>query len=107
MLRAARRAVMNGSLFTGAGHRPARGSARINIKEDEARTVGQSSHATVAACFPNLPVLRNYASTRGGLTRWRRLERSNCSMMSPGVPCEVRGRQADCPPPHLLLFFDT
>lgn len=56
--------------------------------------MGQSSPARVAACFPNLLVPRLQRLSRGGLTRRQGLERSNCSMLSPGVPCVADGRLA-------------
>lgn len=76
MLRAA---VINGSLFTGAGRRP--------------KGLPGSTYAHMQLwqiVFPISRACESDASARGGLTRAQRLERSKCSMVSLGVPCEGR-----------------
>ena len=75
MSRAPRRAVINVSLFRLEQVIEPKGLPESSEGQEDGRTMGQSS------------VLQSNASARGGLTRRGGLVGSNCSMMSPGLPC--------------------
>lgn len=109
MLRAARRAVINGSLTTRGAHRP-EGSARINVKTTRPEPWARAHMQLWQLVFPISRSCESYASARGGLTSRAGEEQLLHDVAGSSLRRSMAGRMtglAGCPPPHMLLFLDT